>query len=98
MRFQHPANIFPESFAYRDLGCTNTNKVSFDCCNLGYCRKEGLVSTYKGAGRAGAIVALKIGLTGVILGGLALARYRRIARGSSTTATSYPHDQTSQRR
>jgi hypothetical protein len=37
-----------------------------------------------GSGKLGAIVAMLIGLTGTILGGLALARSRRIANGGST--------------
>ena len=51
MRFQNLINVFPEGVAYRDLSCTNTDKVSFDCCDLRYCHKEGFVSTYKSANR-----------------------------------------------
>lgn len=40
-----------------------------------------------GKGRAGAIVAVVIGLIGMALGGLALARARRIAKRRSTEAT-----------
>lgn len=47
-----------------------------------------------GSGRLGAIVALALSMIGVILGGLALARNRRIARRSSTTATTIPKEST----
>ncbi len=47
-----------------------------------------------GSGRLGAIVALVLGLIGMVLGELALARYRRIARRSSTTATASSKERT----
>lgn len=39
-----------------------------------------------GSGRLGAIVALVLGLTGMVSGGLAVARSRRITKGSSSNA------------
>jgi uncharacterized membrane protein len=47
-----------------------------------------------GKGRAGAIVALIIGLIGTVLGWLALARSRRIARRSSTAMTANIREKT----
>jgi hypothetical protein len=39
-----------------------------------------------GSGRLGAIVAIVVGIIGMVLGGRALARSRRLARGNNTSA------------